>query len=216
VPAEVLINEGPKRLTERLNGLCLSPDRVTLAVNLGSIEDMPGKHLALARQAMRIVPIPAEWANIVLCGSAFPSSLSSLTPFNVEHLPRQHWSIWLEILEMDIPRLPQFGDHGVTGPGKIAYKPGQTIVPKVRFPREEEWIVIKGKNPDLAPPNQTQELCQLLLESGCFEDDPLSSSHKEIKDCAAGVSGPGSPSDWIRRGTAIHVRVTIRRIASLS
>lgn len=152
----------------------------------------------------------------MLCGSSFPSSLSQLEPFTVEHVPRDDFRLWLHVRDEDIPRQPEFGDYGVTGPGKIEYKPGRKVVPKIRYPRTEEWIVIKGRDPERVGPGQPHQLCEILLQSGLFEEDPTSEAALAIKACGTHQGKPGSNTDWIRRGTELHIRVTIRRIATLS
>jgi hypothetical protein len=162
-----------------------------------------------------------EWRSVVLIGSSMPRSLGGgvVQEGTVGLLPRREWELWSALTDLQLPRLPTFGDYGVQNPRPPLddQKSGPGLRANIRYTASEFTLVPRGTGAVIQEgAEQYRQLCRLLVARPEFAGSDFTWGDLQIAECAAGLGAPGSQTRWRGAGTSHHLRHVIEQLALAS
>lgn len=211
----------PSRLSGELRRLLaeleLEPASVNLLLDFGEIKSSTaGAIAAEAEAALRALPEPSAWRSLTVCSGAFPESVSAfIKTGKTGELERRDWALWRSLPELDppLPRLPAFGDYGVSWPGWLQFDPKRMdVAAKIVYADDEQWRVVRGKSVKNGY-EQFRDLSKRLIRSGVADLDHCAGDGY-IVACAKG-GATGNLESWVKVATIHHLRVVDEQLASL-
>jgi hypothetical protein len=164
------------------------------------------------------VPDVSSWRSLTLAGSAFPETLGEMEPSSETRIARAEWSVWSELRQRGLPRTPAFADYAIAHPNPpTAVDPRLLRVSaQLRYTREDDWLVFKGRNIRDYGNDQFILICEKLVASGEFRGAEFSWGDSYIAERASGADRrPGNPRTWRKVGTSHHIATVVSQIASL-
>jgi hypothetical protein len=206
------------------------PPRVDIILDFRAIEPDSAHRLYLAaRGILSTFPTVTQWRSLTFAATAFPFDLSAFgkAPFDTR-IPRGEWIAWRRLQqEADaLPRLPQFGDYGISHPELVILTgaAGGNIPVSVRYTLEEAFLVRKvGRRADL-PPDAFRELARWLVAHPDYKGPDFSWGDAEIKDIATNPARSihpdakkrfGAAESWRKIGTSHHLAMVARQLREL-
>lgn len=194
------------------------PDQVDLVIDLESVVGQTSFVVsAQASAVLQSLPTVGTWRSLVLCASAFPDSMASVTS-GVSAVDRVEWNAWktLHGQRAALPRLPNFGDYGIQAPSLMeGYDPRyMQMSAAIRYTLEDEWLIIKGQSTRRQSGKvQYPSLAQVLVNHARYYGPQHSPGCADAFACANGANGHGSPEAWRRIGTSHHLTVVTNQLA---
>jgi len=204
-------------LESLLSAFGLAPSGVDLLVDLGEIPPNQGVTFAIAAQGIISgLPQLTAWRNVILSGSAFPTSLAGIPRGALLKIERAEWTMWRILASgaRSVARTPTFSDYAIQHPEPFEADP-RVIKPtaSLRYTTDAHWLIVKGpdwkKTGSQAFRTQCKRLMALPEYYGphhCWGDDYISR-------CAAGTGSPGNLTTWRRVGTGHHMTVVAGQVA---
>ena len=218
------------RLTADLNSFLstnrLTPDRVDLIVDIGSVCDLiTAGVMALTQAFLADVPNKGQWRTLTVTGSAFPQSMGVVNRNSSARIARSEWLAWRSGLfgqRATLERLPTFSDCAIQHPvGVENFDPMiMQVSASIRYSSGNDWLLVKGESTRFNPPsNQFPQLATQLVY-GQLQRDFTGAGHcagcRMAKKSADGLSGLGSAEVWRRIGTVHHITTVVQNdLASL-
>lgn len=207
------------RIRQLLSEINLSPEATDVLVDLVSLNYDLGypafsNVLAPALRGLR----PAAFRNLVLLGTAIPTSLAALPEGSIQ-LPRHEWLFYRSLLASGLDGIgdPTFGDHTMVHPDLHVVDPRvMRPVGKVVYTTPSSWAVRKG---DLFIGNQTQMHghCREIVTDPQFgfRGADFSWGDERIQMCADGDWGPSNLPTWKRIQINHHITTVTDDLATL-
>ncbi len=212
----------PEHLAERLARLLRiigqQPSQVDLLLDFGELlKSEAGAIEAQARAAILALPDVQDWRSLVLCTGAYPEAVRIETNSSGE-LPRHDWMLWRRLISAtdDLPRIPTFGDYGVSAADwGDPYNPlVMTPACKIIYATEEDWVMVKGSSVENGY-EQYRDLAAQVKARGEFLTKDHCQGEEKIIECAAGRGGVGNLETWVTVATRRHIEVVSRQLTSL-
>ena len=212
------------RLTAELNSFIsangLTPDRVDLIVDLGSVCDLiTAGVMALTQAFLADVPNKGQWRTLTVTGSAFPLSMGVVNRNSSARIARSEWLAWRDGLftqRATLERLPTFSDCVIQHPvGVENFDPTfMQVSASIRYASGNDWLLVKGESTKRNPPgNQFPQLATQLVYGqlqGDFAGTPHCQGCQMAKQSADGRTGLGSAEVWRRIGTIHHITTVVQ------
>jgi hypothetical protein len=128
-------------------------------------------------------------------------------------LPRREWSLWLQLAQFDLPRMPSFGDYGIQHPRPPQADGGPGMRANIRYTADADTLVVRGHGPVVQEGNaQYRHLCQQLVERAEFAGSDYSWGDEVIEACARGTVAPGAQNVWRGAGTSHHLQLVTEQL----
>jgi hypothetical protein len=187
-----------------------------LVVDFGPVSN--GKLAALtATTAFKGLPNVQEWRTLSFAGTAFPESLASVPLSSFTLIERKEWTAWMALRSAGLPRMPGFGDYGISHPELPKIDPRiMSMSANIRYTTNGSWLCAKGKGVKLHGYGQFFSLCADLVKRREFAGPAFSQGDRHISDCAAKRTTCGNATTWRWVGNVHHITAVAREIASLS
>ncbi|WP_197043492.1 beta family protein [Saccharothrix sp. NRRL B-16314] len=183
-----------------------------LGVVQGDIAVRAGSRMVL--DVLRDADGVDEWRHIVVASGAFPADLSTILPRSIGDLPRYDAALYDALRgRRRLPRLPLFGDYGVSYP-LLSSGPPFPAAPQLRYTVSDRWLVLKGKRSDPRGNEQFYEVCDTIAGHPEFAGAALGAADARIADSRA-YGGPGNGSTWREIGTTHHLDFVVRRFTTV-
>lgn len=197
-----------------LNRLGLHRPDVDLVLDLGAIDgDLAVRALArLVRDVVGELRDVTDYRLLVVTSGAFPADLSGVAPWTIGDLPRRDATLWDQIQRRRIPRVPAFGDYGVSHP-LLANGPAFSPAPQLRYTVSDRWLAMKGKRNDPRGHAQFYEICDDIAAHADFSGPALGSADAWIADPRS--HGTGNAATWREIGTTHHLDYVVQRLTNL-
>ena len=185
-------------------------DDVDFLLDCGSIYGMPGPVLtATMRAAVLAVPQVADWRTLSIAAGAFPVNMVPFTAGAVGRTPRTAWSSWNAMITGRLPRVPTFGDYGISHPDyptldAALMRPSATL----KYTADDEWVLLRGRSVRgrrYGGFGQFQTHCQQLIAMPEYCGRNFSWGDEYIDDCAQGNASTGNLETWVRVGVNHHL-----------
>ena len=198
----------------------LTPDRIDLIVDLGTVEDLiTAGVVALTTDFLAETPPKSLWRTLTVSGSAFPVSMSGVDRNSSARIVRAEWQAWRDGLfaQRDgLGRLPTFSDcaiqhrAGVEGFDARFMRPSATI----RYTSADDWLLVRGESTKVVRPSiQFPQLAKRLVY-GQLQQHFAKAEHCEgcrlAQKAAGGGAGLGSPEAWRKIGTIHHITTVVQ------
>jgi hypothetical protein len=107
-----------------LTALALAPSEVDLVIDMGLVDSgTVGLHAALLSLVLPGLPLLPDWRTLTLASGAFPVNLDAFSAYVPGTAPRLDAALWRRLAAGSLPRVPDFGDYGVTHPTAIVSGP---------------------------------------------------------------------------------------------
>lgn len=159
------------------------------------------------------------YRRIIFNASSFPETLAGTKQNSICEIPRLEWNIWKSLKkEFDIG----FGDYASDDPLDVTLTDGATIIPTIRYTKENQWYIIRGAYNPMSPRDYQQfhKLCKMLVsrkdiycgKAHCWGD-------KKIDECASttciGVGcNHGNLETWVKISVNHHLTFTANQVSS--
>jgi hypothetical protein len=207
----------PRRIEELRQFLGLGYAGTDVVIDLREINEEQVPPMVLAVQAvLAALPGVDQLRSLTVASAAFPRHIGDCERDAVTSLPRADWQLWGELRARaaSLPRVPIYGDYGVTNPEFTEFDPKtMRVSAQMRYTTDDDFLVAKGRAIGFAPPTQTVAICSWIATRKEFRGGQFSAGDKYIADRAAGGATPGNPTTWLWAGTTHHLTLTQDQIA---
>ena len=210
----------PNELNRFLSTYGLTPDRVDLVVDLGSINDLiTAGAIALTQAFLAVVPYKSQWRTLTVTASSFPISMAVVSRNSSGMVERSDWLAWRHGLfdhRATLERLPTYSDCAIQHPiGVEDFDPRfMRVSASIRYVSGIDWLLVKGESTRNNPPTIQFPQLATRLVYGQLRNSFAGSSHchgcKLAKDSADGMRGLGSAEVWRRIGTIHHITTVVQ------
>jgi len=214
----------PHSLADRLQSLMavleVEPVEVDLVLDFGHM--LPGQAGTLSLAAAAVLgalPFVDQWRTLTVAGTAAPIDVSAQKRDSVDTLERTEWLVWKQLLAQldDLPRVPTFGDYGVTHPQLPDVDPAMmNMTAKLRYTAGDNWLQFKGRGVKKHGYEQFNGLCKALVARPEFAGGHVSWGNAYYAACAKGEQGPGNATVWKQASTEQHLTAVAGQLASLT
>lgn len=159
-----------------------------------------------------------KFRKFIFGASSFPESLAGTKKNSISTIERVEWRIWKDLIKSE--ENINFADYAIDDPFDISLKNGATIVPTIRYTKDDYWYITRGEYNRARPYDYSQYhiLSKLIISNMklyCGKD--YSWGDNCIYDCANRVCtrdkcNHGSPSQWVKYGTNHHITYVSNQI----
>jgi hypothetical protein len=202
-----------------LAALSARPETTDLVLDLKEVRaDQLTAMTLLVPTLLANLPSVLSWRSLCVVATGFPSDLTQFPSASDNKTPRTEWILWNALRNRlsDLPRLPTFGDYGISHPVSNEVDPRlMRMSANLRYTLEEQWLIFKGRNVRDHGYDQFRGHCRALVQRSEFSGAAFSWGDSYIHRCAAGTDGPGNATTWRKVGTSHHLAFVTRQIASL-
>ena len=209
----------PSLFSELLQETGLQAQECDLILDLRDVAQDDVQRAAMdALGALQSLPGAMRWRTVTVAASGFPHDLSKVKKNSKGSFPRTALAIWKRLRELgsELPRVPLYGDYGITHPDLSEMDPRtMKMSANIRYTRANEFLVVKG---NLVKPHgyrQMYDLCRRLVDTVEDFDPSLSWGDDFIAACARNEGSTGNATTWRKLGTSHHFAVVVPQIASL-
>jgi hypothetical protein len=152
---------------------------------------------------------------LVLAASSIPQDLSAIqrTPGHML-VPRGEWALWREIMGggYDLPRIPAFGDYGISHPDFPEDREGAARGPvALRYTTERDYLLVKWGSMRRVHGEGYRDMARWLMNSNHYAGPDFSWGDGRIRDYAEKEEpkdrepGWGNSGVWRAIGTSHHL-----------
>ena len=210
----------PSELDSFLLAKGLTPDRVDLIVDLGSIEKLiTVGAIALVQAFLAAVPNQRQWRTLTVTASSFPKSMAGVERNSSKRVERSDWLAWRRGLfdrRATLERLPSFSDCAIQHPdGVEGFDPKiMQVSASIRYASRDDWLLVKGES--TRAKKSTIQFPQLAntLVYGQLQSDFAGLQHcagcTMVQSSADGMRGLGSAEVWRKIGTIHHITTIVQ------
>ncbi|WP_336510296.1 beta family protein [Photobacterium arenosum] len=186
------------------------PTFIDLIIDL---EDIKNASIALQQQVIQMcnnLMTQANWRNVIISSTCYPSSQAGI-PINQIHLhPREEWQLWSSVIQSQSwIKTPNFSDYPTAASTTASVNPrfmSQTV--SIRYSDQNNWIFVKGLPVKGNGWGQTQQLCQLLVNSTYYFGRNYSWGDEYIDDRANNINTSGGSKEWRKVAHTHHLTCT--------
>lgn len=150
-------------------------------------------------------------ASVTYGGGSFPSTLTGYKA-GASQIHRVEWGVWTELSTSgEYPGL-RYADYAVTNPEPLPEDLDPTKVNPaiaIRYAREKNWHLLKGKGFKGAPPGEYRGLCKLLVtDAAVYSGKGFCFGDAKYFEASQGGEKNGVPWTWRREATNHHIVFT--------
>jgi hypothetical protein len=187
----------------RVGGLSEQADLLVDLQHLSDDQEVAGEDIAEVLNELCDI---GKWRAVVLLGTSIPQTLSAIPEGTVGSIERREWRLWTELAQLNLPRMPAYGDYAVQHP-KPPAESGAGGRANIRYTASTSTVIARGHGP-LTEEGAVQyrELCQWLTARAEFAGAGYSWGDGMIADCADGELTPRGEPMWRAAGTSHHIR----------
>jgi hypothetical protein len=149
-----------------------------------------------------------NWRSVILSATTIPSMLGGFIAIGtVGSIPRREWTMWRELEDHGVTRMPTFGDYAIQHPFPPSEGGGPGMRANIRYTVEDQVVIARGLNPVNQVGNaEYPRLCQQLSALPEFLGAGYSWGDRVIEACGRGVIRPGPQNLWRGAGTSHHMQ----------
>lgn len=207
-------------LTDLINKIGVSITETDIVVDLKVIQkDQIGLLTRSVRDVIRSLPKLEEWRSIALVATAFPQTMSGFEPNSISLTSRVEWQLWTNLFHnaAKIIRMPDFGDYTIVHPELLDIDPRiMQLGAKIKYTFDNDWIIVKGTSIRRGGPEQTAELCRVLIGLSQFCGAEFSWGDRYIQGCAEGTESYGNQTTWVTVGVNHHITYVVNQLQTYS
>jgi hypothetical protein len=218
LPSDIENEELDTSLTELMETLDIRRSETDLIIDLKEIQkDQIGLLVRSVRDVIRNLTAPEDWRTLALIATSFPQTMAGFEPNTVSLTNRAEWQLWTTLLhnKTKIPRMPTFGDYTVVHPELLEIDPRiMQLGAKIKYTYDNDWIIVKGTSIKRGGAEQNRDLCRSLTSLSEYKRSEFSWGDKFIQDCADGIIGPGSQTNWVSVGVNHHITFVVKQLSN--
>jgi hypothetical protein len=207
------------RLHDLMRFLRVQEADVDLVLDLKDVEATHVAAAALTARAVLELLRVSGFRTLTLVSAAFPHDLGGCKRNSTTRIERADWRLWQTLAAdaSELPRLPTYGDYGITHPELIDFDPTKMrMSAAIRYTSETEWVIVKGSAIDVGGWQQTADLSARLVNTADFRGASFSWGDDYIARRARSVATAGNATTWRRVGTTHHLTLVTTQLASRS
>lgn len=212
--------EMEQSLAQVMSELGVGPGETDLIVDLRDVQEshLEADEIAAIGMLNRL-PWIDDWRHLALTATAMPTGVSTFPRDRITPLRRVEWALYQALRRSRdaIPRLPTFGDYGITNPEPVE----ESVDPKMmrvtahlRCATEEDWLIVKSGTIDKGGIERLPELFRALVERPDYVEEKYSSADDWIEQVGKGDASPGNATTWRHRGSVRHLTLVTRQVSS--
>ncbi len=207
-------------LLDLITTMGVNSTEIDIVIDLKGIQkDQIGLLTRSVRDVVRSLPMLEEWRSIALVATAFPQTMSGFEPNSVSLTNRVEWQLWTNLFHnaAKITRMPDFGDYTIVHPELLDIDPRiMQLGAKIKYTFDNDWIIVKGTSIKRGGPEQTVELCKILIGLSQFCGAEFSWGDQYIQNCAEEATGYGNQTTWVTVGVNHHITYVVNQLQMYS
>ncbi|WP_337102001.1 beta family protein [Paenibacillus sp. YIM B09110] len=164
------------------------------------------------------LPYLPDWRRVILCGTSFPTDLSSVSSNSIDQIERTEWLIWKRLIRSGaIARNPIFGDYVISNPAPFEADPRFiNMSANIRYTGDDKFIIFKGRMIKRYGGNQYYQLAAQVVAHPEYSGSSFSAGDHYIQEVANNNDGPGNATNWRKAGTNHHITYVVNELSTLS
>ena len=201
-------------LAQTLNKVECEATDADLLIDLEVLEPDQDFDAATIAHSIEEMTGVGAWRSMVLLGTTMPRMMSCIEEGTLGSLERREWTLWKELRDQRLTRVPVFGDYVVQHPHPpMDEGGGNTMRANVRYTTGTETLVARGQGPVRIEGNeQYRGLCQKIVARTEFCGPAYTWGDGVIADCATGAIQPGAQRMWRGAATSHHLRFVVEQL----
>ncbi|PAP78006.1 beta family protein [Rubrivirga marina] len=192
--------------------------RLDIILDLGTVSpDELRREARAVRSLVSDIPLLDEARSFVLLGGAYPQPLS-LDSGQRGRFPRADWILY-NAVRGSLPRLPTFGDYGVTG-REIPEMKNPRVAPKLVYTTGESWYVGKESKQKGSPETygRIRKIAADVVALPDYRGKEFSPGDLRIWEYAnpewTENDTTGNATEWIQVAFSHHARLVQEQLSS--
>lgn len=203
-----------------VNHLNIHPSLIDVIVDFGDIQSANDD---LKQQALSIIDSlegQAQWRNLILSSTSYPSSQAGIPQHTIHHIPRHEYDLWKYVVHhLNNKRTPSFSDYPTASSTITSVDPrfmSQYVA--VRYSNDTSWIFVKGTSVKGNGWNQTKSLCNTLVNSPEYQafGSNFSWGDQYIFLRASGNNKSGGSKEWRKVAHTHHLTLVVKQLHFLA
>ncbi|MHA0858227.1 beta family protein [Paenibacillus sp. CMAA1364] len=201
-----------------LSQLSVEPSEVDLILDYEySNPDQQNRTVLFLTGVLNSIPYLGQWRRVVLCGTAFPSDLSSVVANSIDQIERTEWIIWKRLIHSGtVKRILSYGDYGISNPVPFEADPRFiNMSANIRYTGDNKYIIFKGRTIKRYGGAQYHQLAAQVISHLEYSGSTFSAGDHYIQQVANNDDGPGNATNWRKSGTNHHIVYVVTELANL-
>ncbi|UMY55382.1 MULTISPECIES: beta family protein [Paenibacillus] len=202
-----------------LTQLSVNPSEVDLVLDYEYVKpDERVRTMLFLTGILSSIPFLNQWRRLVLCGTSFPSDLSSIDSNSIGQIDRAEWLIWKRLIYSgSIERVPSFGDYAISNPAPFEADPRFiNMSANIRYTGDDKFIIFKGRMIKRYGGNQYYQLASQVVTHPEYSGPNFSAGDQYIQNVANNTDGPGNATNWRKTGTNHHITYVVNELATVT
>ncbi|MGF1717869.1 beta family protein [Photobacterium chitinilyticum] len=185
------------------------------------LEDIQAATFQLQQQAIQVCNTllsQAQWRNVILSSTCYPSSQAGIPQHQVHLHPREEWRLWSSIIQSQ-PwiKTPSFSDYPTSSSQVTSINPRfMSQYVSIRYSTYTDWVFVKGVAARGNGWGQTQQLCDILVNSQHFMGPNFCWGDEYIDERAKNINRSGGSKEWRKVAHSHHLTLVVQQLFNYS
>ena len=157
------------------------------------------------------------WRNLIFTATSMPHALgASIKTGSIGSIDRREWTLWRNLRDAGVSRIPTFGDYAVQHPWAPIEGGGPGMRANVRYTTPDLHLIARGCDPIFQVGNvEYSDLCRRIIDSPHYRSPAYSWGDAVIYRCATGAMPAGGQRMWRGAGTSHHICQVSEQLSDL-
>lgn len=205
-------------LNQLVSDLDTPTNLVDIIIDLGDIQQVTDSLKQQTLQSCQFIINMAHWRNIILSSTCYPNSQAGIPQHQIYRLRREEWQLWIDIIQTgQLTFTPSFSDYPTASSTITSIDPRfMSQYAAVRYSNSDSWIFVKGTAVKGNGWGQTQNLCNILINSQFYYGQNFSWGDNYIFNRAHGINSSGGSKEWRKVAHTHHFTMVVQQLANYS
>lgn len=161
-----------------------------------------------------------DYKAVIFTAASFPTAILGLEANSITPISRHEWLIWKEIVKKHKDII--YGDYCSDDPLDQDLTFGATIIPTIRYTKNDFWYIVRGKHDKTRPRDFSQFHVlskKLIARSDIYCGRGYSWGDNEIEECANKICtgskkcNHGHMGEWVKRNSNHHMTYVVNQVS---
>lgn len=213
-----LLSQGHYQLNSILAAIGVASNQVDLIIDFEDIETNTAQHVQQTITTCQNLINAASWRNIIISATSYPASQAGIPQHAIHLHRREEWDLWKSVIQSrQLSKTPGFSDYPTASAQVTQVDPRfMSQYVSIRYSDETYWIFVKGTAARGNGWGQTQQLCDILVNSPYYYNPQFSWGDLYISDRAQGTNRSGGSKEWRKVAHTHHLTLVAGQLLNLS